>query len=68
VLFEHAQDVDCVPLVDDQHPVEELAADRAHETLGDRVRARRPYRRLDDGYVGGVEDGIGRDVPAAHRA
>ena len=32
-------DRDCVALVDDEDPIEEFAADAAHEPLGDGVRA-----------------------------
>ncbi|MBV9921700.1 MAG: hypothetical protein JOY78_12730, partial [Pseudonocardia sp.] len=45
-------------LIDDQKAVEEFAADRADEALGDRVRARRLYRCLDDPDVHAGEDGV----------
>jgi hypothetical protein len=47
-----------VSLVDDQGAVEEFAADRADEALGDRVRPWCPYRCLDDLDVDGGEDGV----------
>jgi len=47
-----------VSLIDDQKTVEEFAADRADEALGDRVRPRRAHRCLDDPDVDGGEDGV----------
>src|ERR1700748_2286534 len=47
-----------VPLIDDQKTVEEFAADRADEALGDRVGSRRLYRCLDDPDVHVGEDGV----------
>jgi hypothetical protein len=43
-----AQDVVEVAAVEDQQPVEALAADGSDEPLGDGVCLRRPHRRLDD--------------------
>jgi hypothetical protein len=43
-----------------QEAVEEFAADRADEALGDRVGPRCPHRRLDDPDVDGGEDGVER--------
>ena len=45
-------------LVHDQDTVEELAPDRADESLGDRVGPRRSHRRLDDSNVNCREDGV----------
>jgi len=47
-----------VSLIDDQEAVEEFAADRADEALGDRVRPWRPCRRLDDPDVDRGEDRV----------
>jgi hypothetical protein len=47
-----------VALVDDEDPVEELAADAADEALGDRVDTRRPNRRLQDLHSGRIEDRV----------
>ena len=47
-----------VSLVDDQDAVEQFAADRSDEALGDRVRPRRPHRRLDDPDIDRGEHGI----------
>jgi hypothetical protein len=43
-----AQDQSQVPFSSDQHPVQALAASAGHPAFRDRVRARRPDRRLDD--------------------
>ena len=43
-----AEDTLELAAVDDQDPVETLAADRADEALGVGVHLRRPDRRLDD--------------------
>ena len=45
---EDAEDALEVASVHDQEPVEALGADGADEALGDRVRLRRSYRRLED--------------------
>ena len=47
-----------VPLIDDQDPVQQLAAQAADEPFGDRVRARRPNRRQHDLHAGGGEHGV----------
>jgi len=47
-----------VSLIDDQKAVEEFAADRSDEALGDRVCPWRPRWRLDDLDAGRGEDGI----------
>ena len=57
VAFELVQYERGVSSVEDQEPVEEFAADRPDEALGDRVRSRCPHRRLDDLDVDGGEDG-----------
>ena len=57
VAFELVQYERGVSSVEDQESVEEFAADRRDEALGDRVRSRCPHRRLDDLDVGGGEDG-----------
>ena len=43
-----AEDAFEVTAVEDQQPVETLGAHSADEALGDRVRLRRPHRRLHD--------------------
>ena len=48
VLDVDAQDALEVAAVEDQQPVEALAADGSDETLGDGVCLRRSHRRLDD--------------------
>src|SRR6266542_6761984 len=48
VLDVRAEDVLEVAAVEDQQPVQALGADGADEPLRDRVRLRRPRRRLDD--------------------
>ena len=58
VIHEYAQDTFEMIPVHDQEPVEALRADGADEALGDRVRLRRPYRRLDDPDTFTGEDGI----------
>jgi hypothetical protein len=58
VAFELVQHDSGVSLVDDQEAVEELAADRPDEALGDRICPRCPHRRLDDPDVDGGEDGV----------
>jgi len=57
VAFELVQYERGVSSVEDQESVEEFAADRRDEALGDRVRSRCPHRRLDDLDVDGGEDG-----------
>lgn len=52
---EHALEV--AP-VHDQEPVETLGPGRADEALGDRVRPRRPHRRLDDLDAFAGKDGV----------
>jgi len=49
-------------LVDDEDPVEELAAEGAGHPLADRVRARRLRWRLDDLDGRSGEDGVGGDL------
>jgi hypothetical protein len=51
-------DRDCVALVDDEDPVEEFAADAAHESLGDGVRPWRPEWSLDHLDSGAGEHGV----------
>jgi len=58
VAFELLQHGCGVSLVEDQDSVEEFAADRADEALGDRVGPRRAHRCLDDPDVDGGEDGV----------
>src|SRR4030095_2822821 len=48
----------CVSLVDDQHSVEQFAADAADEAFGDGIRPGGPYRCPDDPDVDGGEDGV----------
>jgi hypothetical protein len=45
-------------LVNDQEAVDEFAADRPDEALGDRVGSWCPHRCLDDLDVDGGEDGL----------
>jgi hypothetical protein len=47
-----------VPLVDDEDPVQQFAAQAADEPFGDLVRARRPDRRGDDLHAGRGEHGV----------
>jgi hypothetical protein len=47
-----------VTLPEDEHPVEALAPDGAHESLGDGVRPRCPDRDLDDPDPLCGEDGV----------
>jgi hypothetical protein len=49
-----------VPAIGDQHPVQALPPDRANETLGDRIRLRRPDRRAEDPDPLSVEDRVER--------
>ena len=58
MLGEDAEDALEVASVHDQEPVEALGADGADEALGDRVRLRRPHRRLDDSDAFAGEDGV----------
>jgi len=53
VVAEHA--VEVTP-VEDQQPVQALGAHGADEAFRDRVRARRPHRRLHDPYALAPED------------
>ena len=46
-----AEDQPQVPLAGDQHPVQALAAGTAYPALRDRIRPRRPDRRLDDPHT-----------------
>jgi hypothetical protein len=70
-----------VASVDDQESIEAFAAKCADETLGDRVRLRRPRRRADDPDVFALKDlvegsrefrvdreGVARDDPGCLRA
>jgi hypothetical protein len=52
-----AQDQPQVPFSSDQHPVQALAASAGHPAIRDRVRARRPDRRLDDPRFTSVDYG-----------
>jgi hypothetical protein len=45
-------------LAQDQHAVEELAAQGAGEALADRVHPRRPDSGAQDASAGGLEDGV----------
>jgi hypothetical protein len=65
VVVSHVETEDAleVAAVEDQQPVQALRTDCAHEALGDRVRLRRPYRRLHDPNALAAEDFIER--PAA---
>ena len=58
VVDEDAEHAFEVATVHDQEPVETLGAGGADETLGDRVRLRRPHRRLDDLDAFAGEDGV----------
>ena len=58
MVLERVQHGCSVPLIDDQKTVEEFAADRADESLGDRVGSRRLYRCFDDPDVHVGEDGV----------
>jgi hypothetical protein len=58
VIDEDVEHVLEVAAVEDQEPVEAFSAGGADEALGDRVRAWRPDRRLDDSDVDGGEDGV----------
>jgi hypothetical protein len=58
MAFELAQYGGCVSLIDDQEAVEEFAADRSDEALGDRVRPWRPHPRLDDPDLDRGEDRV----------
>ena len=58
MLFVLAQHHCGMAPVDDQEAVEEFAADRPDEALGDRVGSRCPHRCLDDLDVDGGEDGV----------
>jgi hypothetical protein len=58
MVLERVQHGCSVPLIDDRKTVEEFAADRADEALGDRVGSRRLYRCLDDSDVHVGEDGV----------
>ena len=58
VLLVLGQHGGCVMLVDDEDPVQQLAAQAADEPFGDGVRARRLDRRRDDLYAGGSNDGV----------
>ena len=58
MVLELTQHGCAVSLIDDQKTVEEFAADRRDEALGDRVRPRCPRRRRDDPDVDGGEDGV----------
>jgi len=52
------QDGAQMSLAEDQHAVEELAAQGADEALADRVHARRPDSGAQDPSAGGLEDGV----------
>jgi hypothetical protein len=56
-----------VALAEDQHPVQELAAQGAGEALAGRVHPRRPDGGAHDRGAGGLEDGVerGGEVRAA---
>ena len=56
VVDEHAEDVLEVAAVEDQQPVQTVGADGTDEAFGDRVRFRRPNRRLDDPDPFAAED------------
>jgi hypothetical protein len=60
-----------MPLVDDQDPVQQLAAQAADEPFGDRVRARRPDRGQHDLHTRSrehsVEDAAELAVVVAHQ-
>jgi hypothetical protein len=49
-----------MPLAENQHAVQELAAQRADQALADRVHPRRPDRAAQDPGAGGLEDGVER--------
>jgi hypothetical protein len=55
VLGQHAFKVTAV---EDQHPVEQFAADGADPSFGDRVRPRRPHRCAQNADVLAGEHGI----------
>jgi hypothetical protein len=48
VVDVHAKDALELSAAGDQEPVEAVAANRANEALGDRIRLRRPKWRADD--------------------
>jgi hypothetical protein len=56
VVDEDAQHLLEVAAIENQQPVETFGADGADEPLGDRVRLRRPHRRLDDPDAFAAED------------
>jgi hypothetical protein len=58
MAFELAQYGGCVSLVGDQEAVEEFAADRSDEALGDRVRPWRPHWGFDDPDLDRGEDRV----------
>ena len=58
MIDEDAENMLQVAAVQDQKPVEALAADGADEALGERVRLRRAHRRLHDLNVFAREDRI----------
>jgi hypothetical protein len=68
VAFELAECGCRVSLVGDQEAVEELAADRSDEALGDRVGPWRLHRCLDDPDVDRGEDGVEGAVNFASRS
>jgi hypothetical protein len=47
-----------MPSTHDEHPIQQLATDRADPSLGHRVRAWRPHRRPQDSDALGGQDGI----------
>jgi hypothetical protein len=55
VLDELVENVLQVPAVGDQHPVQALPPDRANESLGDRIRLRRPDWRVEHTDPLGIE-------------
>ena len=58
MAFELAEYGCSVSSIDDQEAVEEFAADRSDEALGDRVRPWCPHRRLNDPYLDRGEDRV----------
>ena len=63
-----AQDQPQVPLAGDQHPIQTLAPGAGNPPLRDRVRPRRPDRRLDDPHAEAVSTASNAAVNLASRS
>ena len=59
-----AQDLPEMPLIESNHEIQALAADRADQPLAERVRLRRPHRRFQDSRPPGTS----RDRQTVSRA